>query len=280
MTIINSLKSILESTTLTLHNLDNSRLEAELLLAYVLKQPRSYLYAHPEEVLSPQQLQLLTSYLQQRVNGKPIAYILGEKEFWSLPLIVNEHTLIPRPDTELLVEQVLKIIPKTAQKTVVDLGTGSGAIALAIAHERPNCRVLATDQSAQALQVAQLNAERLGVHNVEFYQGDWCAALPTKLYNIIVSNPPYIPEHDPHLQQGDLQFEPQSALIAGKDGLNAYRTIVAQAKDYLLPGGYLFFEHGYNQGEAVRALLQQYKFIHITTMIDLAQHERVTFGRM
>jgi len=255
------------------------RLEAEILLAHVLKKPRSYLYSHPEKILSSQQLQLIKHYLQRRIDGEPIAYILGEKEFWSLSLEVNKHTLIPRPDTELLVEQVLKIIPANMKKTIVDLGTGSGAVALALARECPNCLIVATDLSAEALQIAKRNAKRLGLNNIEFYQGEWCAALPPTLYDIILSNPPYIPENDPHLLQGDLRFEPQQALVAGKDGLNALRSIVPQAKNFLQAGGYLFFEHGYDQGEAVRKLLLQHEFTDIVTAKDWAGHDRVTFGK-
>jgi release factor glutamine methyltransferase len=257
----------------------NPQLEAELLLARAMRVSRSHLYAYPEQILSTQQLNLLQQMLKRRLQGEPIAYILEEKEFWSLNLRVTPDTLIPRPETELLVELVLHTLPKEISQNVVDLGTGSGAIALALAKERSKWHITATDQSPAALNIAQQNAERLSLGNIEFCQGTWCEALAKHYYHAIVSNPPYIRQEDPHLSQGDLRFEPQSALVSGRDGLDAISAIITQSIHYLLPSGYLFLEHGFDQAVAVRQLLQQAGFLRVKSYRDLAGQERVTVGK-
>ena len=258
----------------------NPRLEAELLLSHALKISRSILFAFPERLINPEHQQLIAQLIQRRVAGEPIAYILQEKEFWSLPLKVTADTLIPRPETELLVELVLQLLPPNQLQSVADLGTGSGAVALAIAKERPPWQLIATDQSAAALDVARQNAVRLELSNVNFYSGSWCAALPRRDLHAIVSNPPYIAEDDAHLSNGDLRFEPQSALVAGKEGLNALRVIIEEAGHFLLPGGWLLLEHGYNQAEAVMNLMRKAGFTHMRTQQDLAGLDRVTVGQM
>lgn len=263
-----------------LQNLDIPRLEAELLLAWVLNKPRSYLYAHPEQTLTPDQQAYLQTLVKRRQQGEPIAYICQQKEFWSLPLWITPATLIPRPETEHLVEWVLATLPADLPLTIADLGTGSGAIALALAKERKTWQIVATDQSAAALQVAKINADNLGITHVAFYLGNWCQALPQQKYAAIVSNPPYIAAEDMHLNQGDLRFEPKSALVAEEEGLKDLKTIIHQAIDYLHPSGWLALEHGYAQGNAVRDLLYQMNFLQIKTYPDFAGQDRFTVGQL
>lgn len=258
---------------------DTARLDAEVLLAWLLERDRSFLHAHPEHTLDEGLSARYQALVERRAEGEPIAYLTGEREFWSLPLRVSPDVLIPRPETELLVEQALARIPAEAESAVADLGTGSGAIALAIARERPRCRVLATDRSAEALEVARGNAERLGIDNVEFAAGNWAQALGDRQFDLVVSNPPYVVSGDPHLTQGDARHEPRLALQAGPDGLDAIRVIAFQAKRYLLPGGWLLLEHGFDQGSAVRALLQRYGYADVATEADLAGQPRVSRGR-
>jgi release factor glutamine methyltransferase len=256
----------------------NPELEAALLLCHILNKPRGYLFAWPEQQLSPGQHQRYLELVEQRLEREPIAYITGEREFWSLSLQVNPHTLIPRPETELLVERTLHHVQQIPQPRIADLGTGSGAIALALASELPGAQIAATDLSIEALAQARKNAKRLGYDRIDFYQGDWCDALPEdQHYDLIVSNPPYIEAADPHLQQGDLPQEPAQALVSGSDGLNAIRTIVRQVSDGPLNSeGWLLVEHGYQQAQAVRTLLRSAGFVHIATHRDLAGHPRVT----
>lgn len=255
------------------------RLDAEILLSHVLGVARSYLYAWPEQVLTPAQIDHYQKLMMRRIAGEPLAYVTGHKEFWSLDLLVNPSTLIPRPETELLVEQALARLPVTSSAHILDLGTGCGAIALAIAHERPRCQVLATDCHLHALAVAQHNAQRLGIHNVVFLLSDWFAQLDGFSVNLIVSNPPYLADDDPHLQQANIRHEPQHALIAGTDGLAVIQHLVAQAQDYLEPGGWLIIEQGYQQAAAVQRLFRKQAYTAITTYFDLAGHSRVTVGQ-
>ena len=258
---------------------DDSAREVELLLGHALGKDRSWLYAHADDALAVDSALRFHALLLRRAAGEPIAYILGRREFWSLDLVVTPDVLVPRPETELLVELALQRIPQSAQVDIADLGTGSGAIALAIARERPQARVLATDASAAALAVARANAARLGLGNVEFAQGDWCAALAAHRYDLIVSNPPYIAQADTHLQRGDLRFEPRAALASGADGVDAIRSIVAAAPEHLQLRGWLLFEHGFEQGPAVRELLERSGFQEVWTASDLEGRERVSGGR-
>ena len=232
------------------------RLDAELLLLHALGKPRSWLFAHAGDAPEMDVQTAFSALVERRAGGEPVAYITGRQGFWSLELEVTPATLIPRPETELLVELALARLPRDAPCAVADLGTGSGAIALAIASERPLARIVATDASSAALDVARRNAQRLGLGNVAFAHGDWLAPLAGQRFALVVSNPPYIEAADPHLARGDLRFEPATALASGADGFDDIRHIVHAARAYLEPGGWLLFEHGWNQGEASRNLLK------------------------
>lgn len=255
-------------------------IDAEALLAHVLDKERSYFRAWPEREIDAKQLSEFRQLVTRRAGGEPLAYLTGRREFWSLLLQVSPATLIPRPDTELLVEQALAIIPPDADWHVADLGTGSGAIALAIASERPHCHLIATDICADALDIARANARRLSIGNVEFRRGDWHEALQTdERFQLIASNPPYVAANDRHLRDDGLPFEPQHALTPGVDGLAAIRVIIEEMRPRLCPLGRLLLEHGYDQGTAVRALLNRHGFEKITTKRDLGNNERMTLAR-
>ncbi len=255
---------------------ESPKLDAEVLLGFVLGQSRTYLYTWPERELTASQQSQLNELVMQRAQGVPVAYLVGKREFWSLPLQVNEHTLIPRPETELLVEQALERLPQAGR--VLDLGTGTGAIALALASERPDAEVWAVDASQEALQVARANTDQLEL-SVRLIHSDWFAELGGQQFHLIVSNPPYIAEADPHLEQGDVRFEPLSALASGADGLADIRRIIGQAPGHLHPGGWLLFEHGYDQGNAVRELLRGAGFSAVETVQDYGGRDRVTLGQ-
>jgi len=258
---------------------DEPRREAELLAQHAFARSRAWLFAHGDAPVEADAAERLRVLVGRRVAGEPLAYIVGRREFFSLDLEITSDVLIPRPETELLVEQALMRIPTGADAAVADLGTGSGAIALAIASMRPASRVVATDASPAALAVARANAQRLGIGNVEFALGDWCAALPPRRFDVVVSNPPYIAAGDRHLREGDLRFEPVAALASGSDGLDAIRAIVAAAPTCLARGGWLLFEHGYDQGAAVQRLLEKRGFTDISTSVDIENRERVSAGR-
>ncbi len=258
---------------------EDARHEAEQLLLHVLGVDRAWLFAHATDTVDEEaQLRFLT-LVARRAEGHPLAYLTGRRGFWTLDLQVNTATLIPRPETELLVEQALARLPADDMQRVADLGTGSGAVALSIASERPLATVMATDVLGPALAVAVKNAQAHGLENVWFRRGNWFAALGADRFDMIVSNPPYIAANDPHLQQGDLRFEPPPALASGEDGLDAIREIIAGAPEHLVPGGWLLLEHGWDQGEAIRALLVQAGFEQAETVQDLEQRDRVTLGR-
>lgn len=257
-----------------------ARIEVQMLLQRVLGVSRAYLAAHAERVLHDAEYAHYQTLLQRRLQGEPMAYILGEREFFGLNFKVTPATLIPRPDTELLVELALQHMQEAGANTVLDLGTGSGAIALAIAHSSPGAQVTATDISSAALAVAAQNAAALKIRNVEFIESAWYANLAGRRFAIIVSNPPYINADDAHLSQGDVRFEPMSALVAGSDGLSDIRQIIAGARQHLQPGGWLLLEHGYDQAERVRKLLQQAGYAEVFSARDLAGIERVTGGRL
>ncbi|TAK77218.1 MAG: peptide chain release factor N(5)-glutamine methyltransferase [Gammaproteobacteria bacterium] len=258
---------------------DNPALEAELLLAHALNKPRSYLHTWPTQSIPDDALTRFQQNLKRRCNKEPIAYIIGAQEFWSLPLIVTPDTLIPRPETELLVELVLTTFPECdTPRKIADLGTGSGAIALALANERPQWQIHAVDCSDKALQIAQKNAEQLGFHHISFHHGNWCTALPETDFDAIISNPPYIAETEWAQYADGLAFEPYQALVSGKDGLEAIREISQAAAGYLKPGGALFIEHGFLQGAAVREIVAAAGYVSIQTIRDLSGQERVTVG--
>lgn len=254
------------------------RLDAELLLAAALGKPRSYLRTWPERELDAEQLGLFRSHLQRRRQGEPVAYILGHQGFWSLDLEVAPHTLIPRPDTELLVESALALLPATPL-AALDLGTGTGAIALALASERPGWQVTGVDRVEDAVALAERNRQRLQLDNVRFLHSHWFSALAGQRFGLILSNPPYIRADDRHLDQGDVRFEPSSALVAGADGLDDIRAIIQAAPQYLLAGGWLLLEHGFDQAEAVRELLATAGFSEAHSRRDLGGHERISLGR-
>lgn len=261
-------------------NPSSARIEIQCLLQHVLNVPRAWLLAHSEHYPNETEQTHYHELLQRRLLGEPVAYLLGEREFFGLMFKVTPATLIPRPETELLVELALSRIPQQGFCRVLDLGTGSGAIALALAHARPDVEVLGCDASTTALAVAQVNARQLAIVNAAFIHSDWFDAFTAQKFNIIVSNPPYIAAGDPHLARGDVRFEPISALVSGGDGLHDIRQLVAHAPDYLEPGGWFFLEHGYNQATQVRELLQQAGFDAVFSACDLAGIERVSGGRI
>lgn len=256
----------------------SARLDAELLLAAALGKPRSFLRTWPERVVSREARDLYDRYLARRVAGEPVAYILGRQGFWSLDLEVAPHTLIPRPDTELLVETALALLPASPSR-VLDLGTGTGAIALALACERLSWQVLGVDRIPEAVTLAERNRERLRLANVAFRASHWFSAVDDGRFSLIVSNPPYIPSTDPHLKQGDVRFEPSSALVSGRDGLDDIRLIIDQAPNHLENGGWLMLEHGFDQPDAVRDLLLSRGFTAVESRRDLGGHERISLGR-
>ena len=259
---------------------NSARLDAEVLLAHVLDKPRSHLFAWPDEVPGPDQLLQYGKLVARRTAGEPVAYLVGYREFWSLPITVTRDTLIPRPDTETLVARALEVIPVESSMQIADMGTGSGAIAIAIAHERPRCHIVATDASTAALDIAANNARQLKLNNIEFVSGDWCDALAGRRFDLIISNPPYIPRADVHLDSGDVRFEPRTALAAGIDGLDDLARIADCAQGHLNRNGWLLLEHGYDQGEPVRTLLAKYGYHDIVSYPDAAGHERVAAARL
>lgn len=257
---------------------ETPRLDAELLLAHCLGRDRSHLYAWPEREVSADVEARFRQLLARRTAGEPVAHLTGEREFWSLPLAVDASTLIPRPDTERLVEVALEIAdPRPLD--VLDLGTGSGAIALALARERPGWRVTGVDMSADAVALAERNRASLSIANARFVRSDWFSALGVERFDLIVGNPPYIAPDDSHLDQGDVRFEPRSALVAGEGGLADIRHIVTAARDFLVPGGWLLLEHGWQQGAAVRALLAAAGFDEVASWRDYGDNERLSGGR-
>lgn len=255
-------------------------LESRLLLAHVLGRDRAWVAAHGDAPLEPSQARAYDALVRRRAAGEPIAYLTGRREFFGLDLDITPDVLIPRPETELLVELALRWLPAEAPAArVLDLGCGSGAVALAIARERAGASVLGTDVSPEAVALARRNAERLAIANATFLQSDWFERVPHERFALLVANPPYVARNDPHLDEGDLRFEPQRALVSGSDGLDALRAIVAAAPAYLAPGAYLALEHGHDQAGAVRALLREAGLRAIGSARDLAGIERVSYGR-
>lgn len=263
----------------TLTQSDSPQLDTALLLCHCLQQPRSYLYTWPGKTLTAPQIAQFQALLARRQQGEPVAHLLGYREFWSLPLKVSAETLIPRPDTECLVEKALSLLPDQGHHSVLDLGTGTGAIALALASERRHWQLLGSDIRASAVALAEANAERLGLSNAHFQQADWFVGLPQTRFAMILSNPPYIPADDPHLDRGDLRFEPRSALVAADSGLADLTTIGHRAPDFLLPGGWLLLEHGYDQGAAVRQMLSRRGYLAVASGDDYGGNERMTWGQ-
>ncbi len=275
--MMNSVKELLKQAQLKLTTSDHASLESELLLAHILEVDRSFFYANPAAEPSWAQVQQFDKLLQRRLAGEPIAYLLGQQEFWSMMFKVNSATLIPRPETELLVETTLELLALENCR-VADLGTGCGAIALALASARTDWQLLATDICSRALQVAEENRQQHHLENVTLRRGEWLAAMDGK-FDAIISNPPYIDANDRHLATGDCRFEPVIALTPGADGMAAFRLICAGAGEYLNPGAWLLFEHGFDQADQLQCMLMAAGFENIQTRKDLADHDRVTIGQ-
>ena len=257
---------------------DSALLDAEVLLSYCLHKTRSFLRAWPDKLLSAEQLESFWHLVQKRQQGQPIAYLTGEREFWSRSFMVSPDVLIPRPDSELLIEISLGLFSAQQIGNMLDLGTGSGILGITLAAERPLAKVIATEISTAALQVAQANAKQLKVSNIQFLQSNWFEAIADTAFDLIISNPPYIPANDPHLQQGDVRFEPQTALVSADNGLQDIRILAAQARTHLTPGGHLLIEHGYNQQNAVQDIFNAFNYQKVATHHDLSGNPRVTSG--
>lgn len=277
-----SIKDVIHAAQQSLESIsDSARLDVECLLSFALNKETVYLRTWPEKILDDSSHEQFLNLLKRREQGEPIAYIVGSKEFWSFNLNVSKDTLIPRPETEMLVEQVIKIAQQQKLNSILELGTGTGAIAIAISSElqklQQQPKIVATDISLQALNIAKQNSARYK-QGIEFVDSNWFNSIELQKFDLIVSNPPYIQQGDVHLTQGDVRFEPMSALVSGDDGLDDIRVIIEQAKNWLNPGGYLIFEHGYDQGSAVRALFEVNAYTQIQTHTDLSKNDRMTFA--
>ncbi|MBG3080621.1 peptide chain release factor N(5)-glutamine methyltransferase [Proteus mirabilis] len=268
----------LRQAALQLIESDSPKRDAEILLGHVTQRARTYLMAFNETLLSQDELTQLSQLLTRRIKGEPIAYLVGEREFWSLPLKVSPATLIPRPDTECLVEQALEKLP-TEPTTILDLGTGTGAIALAMASERPDCHIIGVDFQAEAVALAQENATNLALNNTEFMESCWFSSLSGYQFGMIISNPPYIDENDVHIHQGDVRFEPLTALVAGNNGFADIEIIIETARQFLTDKGWVLLEHGWQQGEGVRKIFTDKGYCCVETFRDYGGNERVTVGR-
>jgi len=269
----------LKQAVTELQHFDTAKLDAEVLLSHCLCCDRSYFYAHPEVEIETAQYNQFQDLIKQRAIGRPVAYLVGRKEFWSLEFLVSPDTLIPRPETECLVEMALAKINRDDHYHILDLGTGTGAIAISIAKERQNITIMATDKNEAALIIAKKNASRLDVNNIFFQQAVWFDFKTDQQFDFILSNPPYIDINDPNLQTGDIRFENRQALIAEDNGLADLKTIIRESVHYLKASGWVMLEHGYEQGEAVRQFFCQYSFQNIETINDYAGHERITIAQ-
>ena len=258
---------------------ESANLDAELLLCYVLGCERTYLYTYPEQELTPEDNESFNKLIALRLEGHPIAHLIQKKEFWSMDFLITPDTLIPRPETEIIVDAALKLIPKISDFSILDLGTGAGAIAIAIASERPEAIITASDINNDTLTVAKKNAKANNIYNITFKQGNWFDIKEIDSYDLIVSNPPYISVNDLHLEQDDVRFESRTALVSGEKGLDDIKKIVVNARNYLNKNGWLLIEHGYQQGEAVRDLFSENKFNNVSTINDYSALERATMGQ-
>jgi release factor glutamine methyltransferase len=276
----NTIKQVLYQAAGLLTESESAKLDCELLLSSAINKSREYLYSHPEYVLDMAEYSDFNYLLQKRAVGYPIAYLTGTREFWSLNFTVSRYTLVPRPETECLVETVLKISDPTRDIRILDLGTGSGAIAIAIANERNEAQITATDICPYALDVARENAKGHSANNVQFIQSDWFSKLHHKKFDFIISNPPYVESDDSALQYGDIRYEPRLALDGGKFGIDAYIKIIPQSMRHLTPDGTLLLEHGNFQGPLIRQLLADNGFTKIQTINDYAGNERASLGRI
>lgn len=269
---------LLQKAEQIINSSESARLDAEILFCEVMQFNRSRIYSNPEQIVPDDKSILFQSLIEQRQQGCPIAHLTGKKEFWSLELAINKDTLIPRPETELLVETALQMIPDDAIFNILDLGTGSGAIAIALASERPDCNIVATDINTNALTMAKKNAATHQLENIQFYLSNWYQNIPSQEFDLIVSNPPYIRQDDEHLSQGDIRFEPELALVAGADGMQAINIILGNAKQYLASNAYLLIEHGYDQKQSVHEAFLKYDFRQPKTFQDLSGQDRMTIG--
>ena len=259
---------------------DTPRLDAELLICHILNIPKTRLITEPNQTLEAEQILAINTLVQQRIEGQPVAYLTGQRDFWDMTLKVTPDTLIPRPETELLVETALELYGNDESINAIDLGTGTGAIALSIARERPNWHITATDKSHDTLAVAIENAEAYQLHNVTLLQSHWFENLVEDCkFDLIISNPPYVPTDAPHLQERGVRYEPQDALCSGPDGLNDIRIIIPESKKHLKQQGWLLLEHGFDQGEQVKALFAEHGYQNVQQKKDLAGHIRITFGQ-
>jgi release factor glutamine methyltransferase len=277
---MHSIKSALADAVDALASIsDSALLDAEVLLCHVLQKGRSYLRAWPDKLLQPEQYKHFWTLIEERRQGIPVAYLTGRREFWSRDFRVSPDVLIPRPDTELLVELGLELIPPDKSFKLIDLGTGSGIIAITLAAERPHAQVIATDFSLAALKIAEHNAQQHHITNIRFYQSDWFDNAPDIQFDLVISNPPYIAEDDSHLQEGDVRFEPQTALVAAQQGLRDIETIADGARDRLKPQGHLLIEHGYNQQHQIQTIFKGLGYDKVRTYQDLSGQPRVTYGQ-
>lgn len=279
MTKVNKVRNLLADAELHLQAIASARLDAEILLACSMNTDRASLYAHPEREVSEDHAANFQLLLNKRIDNYPVAYLVGSKEFWSLELKVDQNTLIPRPETECLVETALEFIPVDRQYDILDLGTGSGAIALAVARERPNSKVLAVDLSQDALNVSIENADRHNIENVHFMQSDWFSELSGKQFDLIISNPPYVESDDSGFNQGEIRYEPRLALDGGYQGMQAIIHLIPAATHFLRPDGRLMLEHGYQQASMIQHLFSVNRYKDIHGQQDYAGHDRVSFAQ-
>ncbi len=273
-----TITELLQKAEQSIHSSESARLDAEILFCDLMQFDRCRIYSHPQQLVPEDKSVLFQFLIEQRQQGHPIAHLTGKKEFWSLELAINKYTLIPRPETELLVETALQMIPENAAFNILDLGTGSGAIAIAIASERPDCKIVATDINKNALTIAKENAQTHRIENIQFYLSDWYQNIPLQSFDLIVSNPPYIKQDDEHLSQGDVRFESELALVAGADGMQAIKMILENAKHYLASDACLLIEHGYDQKLLVQEAFLKHDFKQLKTFQDLSGQDRMTIG--
>ena len=274
-----TIKELLQSAQEQLQHLDTARLDAEVLMAHVLNCGRETMFAHPRRQITEDQAADFQSLVSKRSDQYPVAYLLGKREFWSLDLLVNQYTLIPRPETETLIETALGFIQQEAELNILDLATGSGAISIAIARERPHCQITASDISQEALSVAKENALLHSVSKIRFHESDWFTGLKDQLFDLILCNPPYVDSHDNGFIEGEIRYEPRLALDGGHLGMQMINHIVPNAMQHLKQGGRLVMEHGYDQGESIRYLFVSNKFTEVKTRHDYAGLERISYAK-
>jgi release factor glutamine methyltransferase len=274
-----TIREILTSGSNQLCNIETARLDSEILLSIVMNKDRKFFYAHPEQPLTDDEQVDFNSLITKRSTGYPVAYLTGTREFWSLQINVDHSTLIPRAETECLVSAALDCLTVSNNSSILDLGTGSGAIAIALAKERPQSKITASDISSEALLIASKNAFFNNLDNIQFLKSDWFQELDTKQFDLIISNPPYVDSTDPGFKNGEIQYEPRLALDGGHSGLDAYHQIIPTALNHLNYGATIILEHAFNQGEHIRQYLQENGYISISTILDYSGHERVTMAR-